>query len=78
MSTTHGPRRKAWRPTGTLSKWWQPFWMIENLWKEGSGDWEPFGKKGEQNDEQDQEPLEKRYVFQPPTTNLWKKDIAFA
>ena len=52
--------------------------MIENLWKKGSDDWEPFGKKGEQNDEQDQEPLGKKCVFQPPTTNLWKKDIAFA
>ena len=37
--------------------------MIENLWKKGSDDWEPFGKKGEQNDEQDQEPLEKKGVF---------------
>ena len=52
--------------------------MIENLWKKGSDDWEPFEKKGEQNDEQDQEPLEKGCVFQPPTTNLWKNDVAFA
>lgn len=51
--------------------------MIENLWKKGSDDWEPFGKKGEQNDEQDQEPLEKKVCFSTSNNKSLEKRYCF-